>query len=292
MKVQAGVPLSEVEAEIGRHSKEMFQNVAQQQSPPPWTDSPLEPVWVYESDVSGTLVGSVAGLAASHHGAEPGNPGRLVGNSYALPTRDEQGALLSMTDLGAHVRRFHECAAAEPGRQFRIMPGTRSKSESEHELFAGLFRTVPGNVILPGRMLEFLGRLKTARIVLRDINVRVPETDCREKALREYFACNAALWGADEIEIVSYGSPQVLVANEKFVRDSGYKHRILSVNDQYYGRQTAKVRELLSITYATRLLCVGDPMGTSTGTHVASLQLATLCGLALADVLVDNALTV
>lgn len=247
-----------------------------------------EPVWVFESDVTGALTGTVARLAERCHGAEPGAPGRLVGNSYALPTCDEHGEPLPMTALTEHVRAFRACAAGEPSRRFRLLSGAVRRSGQQHLAYAELFRKVPGNVQLPGRVLELAGELDAVRIVLLDINARAIESERRRTALDEYFRCNAGLWGSEHVEIVSFGAPQVLVANEEYARAKGYGHRILRVDAEVYGRERAQAAEILSIAYATKLLCVGDPMGTSTGTHIGAVQLATSGGLEVDEVLVGD----
>lgn len=247
-----------------------------------------EPAWVFESDVTGALTGTVARIAERCHGAMPGAPGRLVANSYALPTCDEQGEPLPMNELTAHVRAFRDCATAGQSRRFRVLPGPRRRSEQQQLAYAELFRKVPGNVQLPGRVLELVGELDAVRIVLLDINARAIEPERRRAALDEYFRCNAGLWGAGHVEIVSFGAPQVLVSNEEYARAKGYGHRILRVEADVYGRERAQAAEVLSIAYATKLLCVGDPMGTSTGTHIGSVQLATSGGLEVDEVLVGD----
>ncbi|MGR8918797.1 MAG: A1S_2505 family phage non-structural protein [Gammaproteobacteria bacterium] len=249
-----------------------------------------EPAWVYECDATGAIAGSVARIAERCHGAEAGAPGRLVGNSYALPTCDEKGELLPATEFAAHVRAFLDCAASEPGRHFRLLPGTKRRTEQQLSAYAEMLRNAPGNVRLPGRMLELLGKLDAVRIVLLDMNARITEPERRRKALDEYFTCNAGLWGTKHVEIVSFGAPQVLVLNEEYARAKGYGHRILRVDAEVYGRERTQAAEILSIAYATKLLCVGDPMGTSTGTHIGSVRLATGGGLEVDEVMVGDSM--
>lgn len=168
---------------------------------------PSEPVWVFECNTAGDLAGHVAHVAERIHGAKPGAPGKLVGNSYALPTRDEHGGFLPIDEVAANVRAFREQAETQHDRQFRVLPGTWPKSEDEQARYAEMFLNVPNNVLLPGRMLELQEKLGAVRLVILDINDRGVDPVRRGKALDEFFACNAGLWGTNDIEIVSYGLP-------------------------------------------------------------------------------------
>ena len=135
-------------------------------------------------------------------------------------------------------------------------------------------------------MLERLGRLDTVRIILLDTNVTLVETE-RRRVLDQYFAANVGLCDVDHIEIVSFGSAQSLVANDKFAKKRGYRHRIIAADPELYGNHTAAVRELLSVAYATKLVCINDPTGTSTGDQAGAIHLAACAELQIDELLIQ-----
>ena len=62
-------------------------------------------------------------------------------------------------------------------------------------------------------------------------------------------------------------------------------HRIIGIDSDIYGDDTSVVRELLPITYATKLICLDDPSSTSRSGHVGALQLAARAGLEIESLL-------
>jgi hypothetical protein len=95
------------------------------------------------------------------------------------------------------------------------------------------------------------------------------------------------LWNAEYIEILSIGAAQSLVANAKYTTKRGYRHRIISADPARYREYASQVRELLSVGYATKLVCLNDPIGTSTGTIVGALNLASTSGLQIDEMLIQ-----
>jgi hypothetical protein len=245
-----------------------------------------EAIWVFEADLGGRHVRGAAAIAVKYRGAEEGKCSGAAGSSYAIPTRDNENKLLPWDDIENYVRAFRNHAQAHPEQTFRILPSPHGKSEQEHARFADIFRNAPPNCELPGRWLEILGRLDTVRIILLDANVRLVETE-RKRVLDQYFAANEGLWNADHIEIVSLGSAQSLVANDKYAKGRGYRHRIIKVISDLYGGYAAQVREQLSVIYATKLVCLNDPTGTSTGNQVGAVHLASSAGLPIDELLIQ-----
>jgi len=242
-------------------------------------------IWVFESNLDGCHTRGAAALAVKCRGAEEGKCSGAAGSSYAILTRDGENELLSWDDIENHVRTFRTYAEAHPNQTFRILPSPHGKSEQEHARFADLFRNAPANCELPGRWLENLERLDTVRIILLDANVTIEDAE-RKRVLDQYFAANEGLWNADHIEIVSLGSAQSLVANDKYAKGRGYGHRIINVIADQYGDYAAQVREQLSVAYATKLVCINNPTGTSTGNQVGAVHLASCAGLPIDEVLI------
>lgn len=235
--------------------------------------------WVFESDTAGKHADDAAALAVKYHGAEVGRASGEAGESYALAVYDEDDALLPWDSIENEIRTFLDHAKAHPDITFVILPGGRPKSDEAQLRFADLFRNASANCELPGRWLEILDRLASVRLILIDANVRVRDSDERRRALDQYFSANEGLWNADFIEVVSFGAAQVLVANDKYARARGYRHRVITVDTNTYGSDSEEVRELLSMAYATKLICVNDPDGTSTTIQARTIRLASSAGL-------------
>ena len=246
-----------------------------------------EAVWVFESNLSGQHSDGAAAIAANCHGAELSKCGGAAGSSYAILTRDDENRLLPWDEIEEHVHAFRHYAKSHLNQRFRIVPSPHGKSDKERAQFADLFRNASPNCELPGRWLELLERLHSVRIILLDANVKVLDSDERKHALDQYFAANEGLWNADHIEIVSFGPAHTLVYNEKYAKARGYRHRIISVDPDYYGDYAAPAREQLSVAYATKVVCLNDPMGTSTANQVGVLHLASSAGLPVDEVLIQ-----
>jgi len=245
-----------------------------------------EDIWVFESNLGGHHLKGATAIALECHGAEEDKYSGAAGTSYALPTRGDDGQLLGWDTMKSHVRVLFDYARKHPQLRFRILASSQKKSTEEHRRFADLLRNAPANCELPGRLLEILDRLTTVRIILLDANVRMVAED-RKRVLDQYFAANAGLWDADQIEIVSLGSAQSIVANDKYAKGRGYRHRIINVDAEVYRGHAGLAREQLSVTYATKLVCLNDPTGTSTGTQIGAIHLAACAGLEIDEVLIQ-----
>lgn len=252
----------------------------------PHEQSASEPVWVFESQADTDLRRGAPALARACRGAVEGEHDGMTGTNYALLTRAADASLLPWPEITASVARLFDTMQAHPGRKFRMVPSARGKSEDEHARYAELFHNAPPNCQLMGRTLELLGRLNSIRVILLDANITIIEEE-RARILDQYFAANEGLWNAEFIEIVSVGAAQSLVANAKYASARRYRHRIISADPEQYGEYAAQVRELLSVAYATKLVCLNDPTGTSTGTLVGALNLASTNGLQIDEMLIQ-----
>jgi len=244
--------------------------------------------WVFESNQSGSHAEGVALLAARYHGAEEGRGNGPAGTSYALSVYDDDDGLLPWDRIESEIQTFRDHAEANPTTGFRILPGGQPRPDDIHARFAELFRNAPANCELPGRWLEILGHLKSVRVILLDANVLVRPTDERTRALDQFFAANEALWETEFVEIVSFGPAMTLVSNDKYARARGYRHRILDVDTIRYGDDAEEVRELLSVAYATKFVCINDPDGTSTSQQIGAIRIAASAGLEIDAVLVEE----
>ncbi|MFT4562146.1 MAG: hypothetical protein ACI9BW_001890 [Gammaproteobacteria bacterium] len=248
---------------------------------------PVTPaIWVFESKSNGDHHDGAAAMSLKRHGAISGQGSGAAGRSYALATQDSSNSPLVWADVKSEVSRFIDYVRDHPKTRFKLMPGSFRRNDDEQLRFADLMRNAPSNCELPGRMLEILGRLNIVRIILLDANIRAIDSDTRKKTLDEYFSANAGLWNAEQIEIVSFGAAHTLVANDRYAKGRGYLHRIINVDTEIYGDDAAQVLEMLSIAYATKLLCLDDPDGTSTSSRLNGIRLAACGGLEIDSILV------
>lgn len=245
-----------------------------------------EPIWAFESQIGKTATRGAAAIAHRCRGADSETYHGKSGDNYAIATRDADNKLLPWDEIESHVREFLEFAKTNANSSFTVLPSSQKKSPAEQERFTDLLRNAPNNVILPGRVLEALNRLQAVRIVFLDANFTVDEEE-RKRVLDQYFAANQGLWDTDEIEIVSFGSAQSIVSNNKFANERKFRHRILRADEAVYGDYAPQAREILSIAYATKLVCLNDPTGTSTGTQVGSLHLAAGADLQIDELLIQ-----
>lgn len=243
------------------------------------SDRGNDEIWVFESNTAGKNIQGAAAIAIKRHGAQEDISKGPSGGSYALLTRDADGALLPWKDIQDHVKEFRTFAESHADLKFRILPSDTAKTDQEHNRFADLLRNLPTNCELPGRVQEILGKLKTVRVILLDANISIVDTDARKRALDQYFSANVGLWNAEHIEIVSIGAAQSLIANDKYAKEHGYGHRIINVDADIYGDDAEDVRELVSVAYATKLLCLNDPDATSTAKQVNAIRVAGWAGL-------------
>ncbi|WP_446745869.1 A1S_2505 family phage non-structural protein [Silvibacterium acidisoli] len=81
---------------------------------------PTSSIFVFGSNLVGAHGGGAAAHAFHHYGAELGVGEGPTGQSYALPTMDEQISPRNLVDIRASVERFLRYAAENPGNVFRV----------------------------------------------------------------------------------------------------------------------------------------------------------------------------
>lgn len=79
-------------------------------------------IFVFGSNRAGRHGKGAALFARQHHGAIYGRGEGLQGNSYAIPTKDENLRTLSLDDILNHVVTFLETALTRPDLSFVITP--------------------------------------------------------------------------------------------------------------------------------------------------------------------------
>jgi hypothetical protein len=104
-----------------------------------------EAVWVFKSEINGPHKHGSPALEAKCHGALQGIPSGMMGDSYALTTRENKNKLLPWDEIQEQVRTFRDHVQAQPERKFRILPSpTKSPNKNTHVLpiFCAMCRVI------------------------------------------------------------------------------------------------------------------------------------------------------
>lgn len=106
-------------------------------------------IFVFGSNLAGRHGKGAALYARQNHGAEYGVGEGITGNSYALPTKDEQLRVRSLADIKVSVDKFISYAADNPQLTFQVTKvGCGLAGFKECEI-APLFKDAPSNCIMP-----------------------------------------------------------------------------------------------------------------------------------------------
>ncbi len=106
-------------------------------------------IFVFGSNLAGRHGKGAALFARQHHGAVYGQGIGRQGNSYAIPTKDEQLRPLSLIQIAAFIGHFLHYARQHPDLTFtvtRVGCGLAGYTDQE---IAPMFRNAPANCILP-----------------------------------------------------------------------------------------------------------------------------------------------
>lgn len=107
------------------------------------------PVFVFGSNLAGRHGKGAARYALEQEGAAYGQGVGLQGNSYAIPTKDEQIRALPLDRIAEYVGLFLQFATLRPDLKFRVTKiGCGLAGYSEDQI-APFFKGAPKNVDLP-----------------------------------------------------------------------------------------------------------------------------------------------
>jgi hypothetical protein len=112
-------------------------------------EPPPGAVFVFGSNRAGRHGRGAAWTAYKKHGALYGKGEGFQGQSYGIPTKDEDVKTLPLGEIEWHVIRFIQFAAQNPDKTFfvtRIGCGLAGYFDDE---IAPLFRDAPSNCLLP-----------------------------------------------------------------------------------------------------------------------------------------------
>ena len=116
----------------------------------------IKSVFVFGSNLAGRHGKGAALYARQEHGAIYGVGKGLQGNSYAIPTKDENLKTLPLSEIKQYVKEFIIFAEEHPNLTFnvtRIGCGLASLSVPE---IAPMFKDTPSNCILPEDFKEYI----------------------------------------------------------------------------------------------------------------------------------------
>lgn len=106
-------------------------------------------IFVFGSNLAGRHGKGAARDALLKHGAEYGKGVGLYGNSYAIPTKDEDLKVLPLHKINKYVEAFLRFAKLNPEMRFevtRIGCGLAGYDDSD---IAPMFKNASSNIILP-----------------------------------------------------------------------------------------------------------------------------------------------
>lgn len=108
-----------------------------------------EPVFVFGSNLAGRHGKGAALWARKHRGAVYGKGQGHYGNSYAIPTKDEDLRTLPLEEIQIYVDAFIDYADISPELTFQLTPIGCGLAGYRPEDIAPMFKGAPPNVVLP-----------------------------------------------------------------------------------------------------------------------------------------------
>lgn len=113
-------------------------------------------IFVFGSNLAGRHGKGAALYARQHHGAEYGVGAGPTGDSYAIPTKDRDLRVLTISEIAEHVGDFLEYARRNPELLFRVTAIGTGLAGYRHSQIAPLFKGHPPNCFVPNEWREYL----------------------------------------------------------------------------------------------------------------------------------------
>lgn len=115
-------------------------------------------IFVFGSNLAGRHGKGAALFAKEHHGAIYGQGEGLQGQSYGIPTKDENIRTLPLPRIAEAVSKFKVFAAAHPEMTFQVTPIGCGLAGYKPEQIAPLFNGAPTNCEMPKEFKQVLER--------------------------------------------------------------------------------------------------------------------------------------
>ncbi len=112
-------------------------------------------IFVFGSNLAGRHGMGAANAALKRYGAVYGKGIGLHGQSYGIPTKDENLKVIPIDEVAIYIRDFIEFSKSNPDKQFFVTAIGCGLAGYKPEQIAPLFRGVGDNVSLPDVFKEF-----------------------------------------------------------------------------------------------------------------------------------------
>jgi hypothetical protein len=119
-------------------------------------------IFVFGSNLSGRHGRGAAFTAKQFWGARNGKGIGRWGQSYAIPTKDEELFVLPIRDIRKYVEEFLAYARAEKELTFLVTAVGCGLAGYKDEAIAPMFKDAPPNCVLPSAWKTILQDLKTS----------------------------------------------------------------------------------------------------------------------------------
>lgn len=106
-------------------------------------------ILVFGSNKRGAHSAGAALFAKQHCGAEYGVGFGMTGNSFAIPTKDENIQTLPLEEISSYIRQFLYFAQSNQHLTFYVTAIGCGLAGYQHHQIAPLFRDAPVNCVLP-----------------------------------------------------------------------------------------------------------------------------------------------
>ena len=118
--------------------------------------APLREIFVFGSNLAGRHGAGAAKFALENHGAIYGQGIGLQGQSYGIPTKDENIQTLPLHRIQVYIQEFLEFASSRPDLYFNVTAVGCGLAGYKPDQIAPFFLKYPKNVKLPMEFLDIL----------------------------------------------------------------------------------------------------------------------------------------
>jgi hypothetical protein len=114
-------------------------------------------IFVFGSNTAGIHGAGAAKFALKNHGAVWGQGVGLQGNSYAIPTKDDNIRTLPLVAIEQYIRQFLQFASANPSLQFQVTRVGCGLAGYIDDQIAPYFKGAPSNCFMPPEWVSLIG---------------------------------------------------------------------------------------------------------------------------------------
>ena len=244
------------------------------------TPSPAEPTLVFGTDLAGRHSSESATLATNLYDAGVGTASGETGYAYAIPYMNSTCELLAPDVIRNYVDPFIARAKGTAQQKYHVARFACEATAHSDEVMARMFADVPANVRLPALWNRILQADAPARLLLFDPGAHMKAAAWQDQ-LQRYIDLNAPLWGSAGVEVVSFGAARVVVANDVACKRIGVTHRVVGLNEAFFGKNAALAAEARAVWASTHLLSIFDFDQTGQPSQIRILGAAQRGGLAI-----------